>query len=186
MTCFFTSDQHFGHRRICEFSNRPYDDLVEMREDFIRRHNDVVGPGDLVYHLGDFSFADPEESIKIAKRLNGNKYLVWGNHDKRLRKSQEFVSQWVWCKDMAEIDIEGQKIVLCHYPMLTWNKSHHGSFMVHGHCHGSLKPDPHSLRADVGVDCWDYYPVTFEELQKVMSKKTFKPVDHHGDRDHEG
>lgn len=188
MTIWFTSDQHYGHKRICEFAKRPFSDIVEMREELIQRHNEVVESGDLVYHLGDFAFLDDVEAIKIARRLNGNRYLIWGNHDKKLRKSKQFVSQWIWCKDYAEIDVPGDpgtKVILAHYPFLTWNKSHHGSFHLHGHCHGSLKPDPGARRVDVGVDCWNYYPVSFEEVAEVMSKKVFKPVDQHGARDFE-
>jgi calcineurin-like phosphoesterase family protein len=179
---FFTSDEHYGHSRIIGFANRPFDDITEMREELIRRHNDVVGPGDLVYHLGDFSFQEPEEAIKVVKRLNGNKFLVWGNHDKALRKSKEFMSQWIWCKDQAEIEVQGTKVVLNHFPMLAWNKSHHGSFHVHGHCHGTLKPDPGARRVDAGVDCFDYYPAHFEEIKAIMDKKVFVPIDQHGSR----
>lgn len=185
MNIFFTSDQHFSHKRICEFSKRPYADVTEMREDFIKRHNEVVKPGDLVYHLGDFSFADVEESTKIARRLNGQRYLIFGNHDKRLRKERDFLAQWIWAKDFAEIKIGDQKIVLCHYPLLTWGGSHKGSWNLHGHCHGSLPEDKHARRVDVGVDCWDYRPAHFDEIYKVMSIKEFRPIDHHGARDFE-
>jgi calcineurin-like phosphoesterase family protein len=36
---------------------------------------------------------------------------------------------------------------------------------------------------DVGVDTHDYRPYTFSEIEKAMSKKQFKPVDHHGIRE---
>lgn len=102
------------------------------------------------------------------------------NHDKAMRKSKEFMGPWVWAKDLADITVEGQKITLCHYAMHTWNKSHHGAWQLHGHSHGSLKPDPNMLRVDVGVDCWSYSPVSMAEIAKVMAEKTFKPVDRHG------
>jgi calcineurin-like phosphoesterase family protein len=60
------------------------------------------------------------------------------------------------------------------------NQSHRGAWQLHGHSHGSLTPDAWSRRADVGVDCWSYMPVSFEELQKHMATKRFRPVDHHG------
>jgi calcineurin-like phosphoesterase family protein len=179
---FFTSDTHYGHKNIISFCNRPYDDIREMREDLIRRWNDVVEPGDLVYHLGDFAFCDAKEAADIARRLNGQKYLIWGNHDKSLRKSKEFMDQWVWAKDFAEIEVEGTKVVLCHFPMLAWNKSHHGSFHLHGHCHGTLKPDPGARRLDAGVDVWDYYPIPFQQVAAEMAKKVFVPIDGHGTR----
>ena len=48
-----------------------------------------------------------------------------------------------------------------------------------GHSHSTLPDDPNSLSCDVGVDAWNYAPVSFEQLQEVMAKKTFKPIDGH-------
>ncbi len=36
---------------------------------------------------------------------------------------------------------------------------------------------------DVGVDGWNYAPVSFEEIGERMSKKTWKAIDHHAARD---
>lgn len=181
MTVWFTSDTHFGHANVIRYSDRPFDDVEEMNEIMIRNWNAIVRPGDLVYHLGDFAFTRPEQATKIAKRLMGQKYLVWGNHDKALRKDKDFMAQWIWAKDIADIKVGDQRIVLCHYAMLTWNQSHRGAWNLHGHSHGSLKEDPHSLRVDVGVDCWDYQPAMFETIRAVMETKDYLPVDHHGD-----
>jgi len=178
---FFTSDTHFGHANVIKYSKRPFTDVDAMREAMIANWNAIVRPGDLVYHLGDFAFTPADEAVRIAKRLTGQKCLVYGNHDKRLRKDQGFGAQWAWCKDMADVKVGDQRIVLCHYAMLTWNQSHRGAWQLHGHSHGSLSPDPRSLRVDVGVDCWDYQPVAFETLKSTMGTKDFQPVDHHGE-----
>lgn len=180
---FFTSDTHFGHSKVIDYSKRPFRDVEEMDETLIRRWNARVKSGDLVYHLGDFSFHDTEKSARIAARLQGQKYLVLGNHDKKMK--DEVKNRFVWARDYAEIKVADQKIILCHYAFLTWNSSHKGSWSLHGHSHGSLKPDAHACRADVGVDCWGYAPVSFEELQRHMSSKKFEPVDHHGRRGEE-
>lgn len=103
-----------------------------------------------------------------------------GNHDKGLRKDRSFLEQWIWSKELAEIKVGDQKVVLCHYALLTWNGSYRGSWALHGHSHGSLREDPHALRTDVGVDCWSYTPVSFEALQQHMARKDYKPIDHHG------
>lgn len=184
-TIWFTSDTHYGHGRVIEYSRRPYDDADEMDEALITNWNSVVRPGDLVYHLGDFSFHRLEKSVRIAKRLAGQKYLVLGNHDKRMRRERELMSQFVWARDLEQIDVDGQKIVLCHYAMLTWNQSHRGSWQLHGHSHGSLSEHPGALRLDVGVDPQKYYPVSFEQVREVMARKKFEPVDHHGQREFE-
>lgn len=176
---WFTSDTHYGHANIVKYSARPFADMAEMREAMIANWNARVKPGDLVYHLGDFALCDVEDACKIAKRLVGQKYLVFGNHDKRLRKDKTFLGHWIWARDLEQITVEEQKITLCHYAMLTWNQSHRGSWMLHGHSHGSLSDDPGALRLDVGVDCWGMAPVSFAEIQARMATKTFTPVDHH-------
>ena len=176
---FFTSDLHIGHRNILEYSKRPFETIEEHDEALVQNWNSIVRPGDLVYVLGDFALCDAERATRFAKRLMGQRYLVYGNHDKRLRKDRDFTNQWLWTRDLTQIDVNGQKIVLCHFPMLTWNQSHRGSWNLHGHCHGSLPDDPGARRIDVGVDCFGYTPVEFEAVKKLMDKKKFVPIDHH-------
>jgi len=185
MTVWFTSDTHYGHSNVIQYSNRPFADVNEMNEMMIKNWNAVVRPGDLVYHLGDFAFTTPEKASQILRRLTGQKYLIFGNHDKRLRKEKEFLGHWVWAKDLESIQVGDQRIVLCHYAMLTWNQSHRGAWNLHGHSHGSLPEDRHSLRQDVGVDVYGYQPVSFDQLQKEMAEREYEPVDHHGQREHE-
>jgi calcineurin-like phosphoesterase family protein len=183
MNVWFTSDTHFGHARVIEYSNRPFKDADEMDEMMIKSWNSLIRPGDQVYHLGDFSFHREEKTVQIAKRLMGQKFLIWGNHDKKLRKNKDFMAQFAWTKDLVSVNVADIKVVVCHYAMLTWSQSHHGSWQLHGHSHGTLPDDPHALRKDVGVDVWGYQPVNFDELRKFMATKEFKPVDHHGQRD---
>jgi calcineurin-like phosphoesterase family protein len=64
------------------FDDRPFKDLIEMRETMIQRHNEIVNPNDTVYHLGDFNFNhDPEKVQEIIRRLNGNNIFIKGSHD---------------------------------------------------------------------------------------------------------
>lgn len=181
MTVWFTSDTHYGHARVIEYSKRPFSSVEEMDERLVENWNAVVQPGDRVYHLGDFAFCPVERATEIARRLNGQKFLIFGNHDKRLRRDGKFVGSWIWGKDLEQIDVEGQRITLCHYAMRVWAKSHHGTWQLFGHSHGTMPDDPHSLQLDVGVDCWDYHPVAFETIRERMSKKEFRPVDRHGE-----
>src|SRR5689334_18837471 len=137
MTVWFTSDTHFGHANVIKYCDRPFADASEMDEMMIVNWNAVVRPGDHVYHLGDFSFHRDGTSTKIVRRLMGNIHLIRGNHD-----SDAFIkecgSRFVSIKDLDEVKVDGTRIVMCHFPMLTWNKSHHGSWHLHGHCHGKL------------------------------------------------
>lgn len=119
------------------------------------------------------------DAKKYLQRLNGNKFLIKGNHD----RNTSLKDGWGGIFDFKEIKVEGQHITLCHFSLRTWNHSHHGSWSLFGHSHGTLPDDPNSLSIDVGVDCHNYFPISFEEVKRIMSKKTFKPIDHHGRKD---
>lgn len=78
---FFTSDTHFNHTNILQYCNRPFKTIDQMNETIITNWNRVVGPDDVIFHLGDFCLGGAEEWNKILNRLNGRIYLVLGNHD---------------------------------------------------------------------------------------------------------
>ena len=178
-TKYFTSDTHFGHTNVIKYCDRPFANVEEMNEALIDNWNSVVRPGDLVYHLGDFAFIkDPEEYIKLIKSLNGQIHLVKGNHDRIDKKVVEYFASISNYKEIKDEE-DGNLIVLSHYSHRVWNRSHRGSLMLYGHSHGELPGCQQSL--DVGVDAWDYKPVTLIEIKARMA--TLGPiwVNHHGD-----
>lgn len=182
---FFTSDTHFGHKNIIEYSGRPYSDIKEHDESLIQNWNNTVRRGDLVYHLGDFALTKSDYAKNVLRRLNGHIHFIYGNHDmKSLCKDKEFLNMFGWhghYKEVSvQVDNEKKKIVLFHFPIESWNKRHYKSWHLHGHCHGSLPSDNHQCRVDVGVDVWDYTPVSLDVIKNHMKKKVFKPIDHHG------
>jgi len=150
-----------------------------MDEAMIANWNARVRPNDQVYHLGDFGFGTEEQLNKILKRLNGKKYFIRGNHDKGIRGS--VINNFEWVKDYYELNIEGQRMVLCHYPLVTWNKARRGAWMLHGHCHHTLDyMNEDTIRLDVGVDGFGFAPISIPQIKNIMEKKTYKVVDHHG------
>ena len=177
MNTFFTADTHFGHTNILKYCNRPFKSVDEMDEALIRNWNVKVKPEDIVYHLGDFSFGPAK---KYADRLNGTINFIRGNHDKPLevylREEKKLYSH---IKDVAAIFVDKQQFFLSHYAHRVWPKSHRGTWHLYGHSHGTLPDDPNSLSFDCGVDCHNYEPISFEEVAKIMAKKTFKSKDHH-------
>lgn len=178
---FFTSDLHFFHKNVIEYCDRPWT-FEEQTEQLINRWNSKVGKHDIVYHLGDFTFAGRKQASKVAwilQRLNGHKYFIRGNHDSDSLWSQQEVSdQVVWLKDYRETSIDGQKIILCHYPLASWNGMHRGSWMLHGHCHGSYQGDGKIL--DVGIDNHAQHQVfSWEEIEQFMATREIVEVDHH-------
>lgn len=180
MTIWFVSDTHFGHAKILEYCSRPFKDVAEMDAAMTERWNARVAPGDTVYHLGDFALVKDLSLIRTyARALNGQIHLIVGNHDQKREKG---LLGFADVKHYKEITIGEQKIVLLHYAMKVWNKSHFGSWQLHGHSHGSLPRDYTMKQLDVGVDCWNYAPISFEEVEVEMKKHTFVPVDHHRGR----
>jgi calcineurin-like phosphoesterase family protein len=184
MTTFFTSDQHYGHKNICRFSDRPYKSVEEMNESLIEKHNAVVTSQDVVWYLGDFAFMPPDETKNILRRLNGQKNLILGNHDKNfIKNGSHFIGKGMLnaIYHYHEISVEKQPIILFHYGMRVWNKSHYGAWLLYGHSHGSLPPYGKSV--DVGVDSKeitdDYRPVAFEEVKRFMDKRDNEIIDHH-------
>ena len=184
MNTFFTSDQHYGHKNICKFADRPYSSIEEMNEALIENHNDTVNYNDVVWFLGDFSFMNADKTKGLLGRLNGQKNLVLGNHDKQLSKhSSRFIGKGMFnaIYDYREIHVEKQAIVLFHYGTRVWNKHHHGSWLLYGHSHGSLPP--HGKSVDVGVDdkniTDEYRPYAFEEVERFMRNRDKLVVDHH-------
>ena len=155
-----------------------------MNEQLIKNYNEVVKRGDVVWFLGDFAFMNITQASSILRRLNGQKNLILGNHDKNIRnKSASFMGKGLLhsIHDYREIYVEKQSIVLSHYGMRVWNKHHHGAWMLHGHSHGSLPPYGRSV--DVGVDSTyitdEYRPVSFEEVKRFMQTRESVNVDHH-------
>ncbi len=183
---FFTSDTHFNHVGAIRF--RPqFTDYLEMNEYMIERWNSKVKPGDRVYHLGDFALGKVEEGSALVKRLNGEKYLIIGNHEK-VAEHPSIKHRFVWQKDLFNLKIGDQNIVLCHYSMRVWRNSHHGAWHLYGHSHGMLKDVVNGGKSfDIGVDCWDFYPLSFEEVSQQMATRVFTPIDHHiGSNDDQG
>ena len=152
-----------------------------MTTDLIAKHNLKVRPGDTVYHLGDYGFGQTSHVYSWLRQMHGNFKFVYGNHDQVLKDAVSAIHLYADLKDRVEIlpaetevCIQGQKIMLSHYAHRVWNRSHSGVWHLYGHSHGNLPDDPNSMSFDVGVDCHDYTPLTFAEVQAIMAKKCFK------------
>jgi len=185
MTIWFTSDTHFWHRNIIKYCNRPVSSVEEMNEFLIQKWNEKIKPDDVVWHLGDFAFCGKDKAIEILERLNGEKNWILGNHDyglvKKIGPYFDEILDYTLLKihlnyeaDDGEIRQYHQPIVLCHFPILSWDMMRHGSWHLHGHCHGTL-PKTSALRLDVGVDCHNYSPISVEDIQNIFALRTVTP-----------
>lgn len=172
---FFTADLHFGHERIIEFHPDRGDSLDEMHDRLVTNWNETVSRRDEVWVLGDFAMGKLDDSLKFFHKLNGSKHLVSGNHDGNRTKALP----WASVRDYKEWRQKPHKAVLSHYPMLTWNGAHRGSWMLHGHSHGLLAPTT-TTRMDVGVDCHpEFRPFSLDEIAAEMADRQYIVVDGH-------
>jgi calcineurin-like phosphoesterase family protein len=168
-----TSDTHFSHENIIKYCDRPFDNAAAMDEALIDYWNEVVKPGDLVYHLGDVCFGDYKEvHNKIWTRLNGKKRIVVGNHDDipflvKLGFAQKIV-MWRMFPEFGllfthvPVDPSGLKIFVgeSENKCGTEQKRFRN---VHGHIHQNPSPTPDHY--NVCVEQTNYRPVNIEELR---------------------
>jgi calcineurin-like phosphoesterase family protein len=176
MSIFFTSDTHFGEARRIKVDKRPFRSVADQDKALIARWNAVVRPKDEVYHLGDFSNAKDARRIgNLLRALNGRKHLIVGNND-----SEAAIASKAWASVgyYAEIEVAGKLLILCHYPFRTWHSMGKGSIDLHGHSHGKLKEA--TRQYDVGVDVFDFRPVTLATIlasrRRQSRKRKKKPA----------
>lgn len=214
---WFTSDQHFYHRNVIKYCGRPFTwnvnklyadlmgappneqaineavdkDVDEMNAEMVRRHNAVVQPGDIVYHLGDFSLSHRAVEVFLPQ-LNGDHYLIAGNHDhchpahykKKLEKGERMKQLYLDAgfksiKLQDTIELEPGLVVLMHhmpYANPDYDKVDgryaairpidKGSFLLHGHIHQHWHKKGRML--NVGVDRNNFTPVSLERIIELL------------------
>lgn len=170
---FFTSDLHLNHRNVIKLSNRPFVSIEQMKEKIIENWNNKVSHNDIVYVLGDvFWNLNSKEIQEIMIRLNGVKYLVIGNHDRKTHNRKS--NCWEDMMDYHELVLDGIQVVLSHYPFAEWHGCWRGSVMLHGHVHGtfdfSTLNTPHKNKRifDVGVDVNNFTPISWDEIKAKL------------------
>lgn len=176
---YYIADTHFDHANMLKFEPecRPFRNVDEMNEALIQNWNAKVKPGDEVYILGDFCFdTKGPRANNFLRRLNGQKFLVRGNHDAFLEAKEFDQSLLVWVKMYHELydEVNGEKVHVClfHYPIAVWNRKHHHSYHLFGHIHSNKADGSHHALEfnlgdhafNVGADVRDLEPKTLQEL----------------------
>lgn len=174
MNTWVTSDLHFGHTNIMNFcaETRPYNDVKHMNESMVLDWNAQVQPDDTVYILGDLAFMPAAEAVKLFNRLNGNKILVEGNHDRKILKDPVFRKCFVEIHSYLEVRYDGTLVVMFHYPIAEWNQCHRGAVHFHGHLHGNPSGIEQYRALDVGMDATGKVVLRMEDaIQQAMRGK---------------
>ena len=184
---FFTADQHFGHANIIKFCNRPFSDAQAMDYALIDKWNAKVPPDGIVFHLGDFTLGDSPDAVHYFGAVNGTIKILanpW-HHDKRwLGYLDRYPDYPYRSASNHPVEIlpplvmlerrDGEKwplpIMLCHYPMGEWDRSHYGAWHLHGHSHGKYRSERGGRIMDVGADNCGYAPISFGDVFEWMER----------------
>ena len=165
METWFTSDTHFGHKRIPLYAKRKiflnkeelrsaekiwnscsyvnwspsWNSIHKMNEHIINKINKCVKKNDILWHLGDFSFSKKNEIEISAKKyldqINCKNIFLIRGNHDDSKIFNLFKESY----DIKEIIVHNKLIILNHYAQAIWRKSHSGSWMLYGHSHSSAE-----------------------------------------------
>jgi calcineurin-like phosphoesterase family protein len=183
MQTWFTADTHFGHAKIIEYCDRPFESVGAMRSGLVQRWNAVVAPDDRVLVLGDFALGRIDETLGVLRELNGVKDLVVGNHDRpfdldpgrRAAWTTRYLAAGFRSVVQGTIGLtlgERYPVLAGHFPYA--GDSHgedryaeqrpfdSGLPIVHGHVHTTWRLNDRQL--NVGVDVNNYTPISEDDV----------------------
>lgn len=136
-----------------------------MNELMIEQWNKTVGKYDTCIVAGDFALGSKEKIIEVGQRLNGNKTLILGNHDRASLKTYyeagfEIVSRFPI--------IYNDFIIISHTPQFQKADSYYAN--VFGHVHNDPKySDCGARHFCVSAERLNYKPINLEEIYERMS-----------------
>lgn len=176
----YIADLHFGHKNILSYDNRPFTDIKEHDAEILEKWNSSVSEADDVFILGDVSWYSAAKTAGLVQQLNGTKHLIIGNHDRELLKNKGYRNCFEEIEYYLEIEDEGKRIILCHYPILSFNGMYHGAWHFYGHVHSSFEENMvqhnrqmlrelydkpcNMLNVGIMMPYMDFRPKTFTEL----------------------
>ena len=180
-----TSDIHFSHINILKYNNERLTgsgSVDEMNERIVENWNSVVSPDDHIFILGDVAMGKIILAPPLIKRLNGDKTLIAGNHDRTLRRLEGIHDLFLSIRDYRCMTAYGVGIVMSHFPMASWEGMGNGAVHLHGHLHGNavqiIDADKKRIK-DVGMDTNNLFPYDLKTLVEEIKKKPMPIFDHH-------
>jgi calcineurin-like phosphoesterase family protein len=195
---------HYGHDPKWEipiWKRRGFSSSQEHDEAIINNWNSKATDKTTGFLLGDiiFGFGGEEKFKKLMSRLNfqrvfvmsGNHYSGWHQafesvNDNTLYVDGNYSKEVIFVPNYLEAMVNGQAIVCCHYPILSWNGAGKGSWMLFSHVHGSLGNSElgrmylkdGGANLEVSVEATKF-PLTYGEIGAIMKNKSKFKTDHH-------
>lgn len=151
MATYFISDTHFSDRGIIKHERTLFKNIDEHDQFIIDSINKIVKPTDELWILGDVG------NVELVSHINGRKYLLMGNHDKRPRK--EYLGYFAEVYDYPLYI--SNRVVLSHYPIPVTE----GTLNVHGHLHGSTLDS--SNHFNISIHMINYRPVRMDMINSM-------------------
>ena len=179
---YMTSDSHWSHFNITKYCHRPFESRSEMDNALIANWNSVVPEDGIVVHCGDFMLphkTGDKEYSKIWNKLNFKTLVLCrGNHDRIECGTYQYDNKTVIVTDFTMINVEGIKIMACHYPLLAYPSD----FQIFGHIHtlndgtcygvdGDVNERLRKTQYDVGADQNNYTPISYWQLVDIFRNK---------------
>ena len=169
---YFSADLHEGHHNNLRYSKRPFKSVEEQHEAFVKNFNSRVDDEDTIIHNGDYCFRNSpggkkgEGTGKKAKDwqvdYKGKWIYVAGNHDRNNSLKTPI--------EKLYLRYGGKRICVVHNPKYS-DPYCELNFTAHVHLNWKIKRlNEKSIMINIGVDQWNYFPVTYEEINKEISK----------------
>jgi calcineurin-like phosphoesterase family protein len=180
MKRWIISDLHFEHINIIKYSNRPFQDIDEMRIRMIEYWNNLVSSEDIVYFLGDFAMGRHSfvRDSNLVKSLSGTKYMILGNHDVgfnldggiKVTRVEDAIIYWIDCGFARIYDtpiILDNFWILSHEPIEGINTTQIFA-NIHGHTHTIDMVGGNYFNAS--VEKINYEPIDFEVIKTKFAQ----------------
>lgn len=193
---------HSGHDPKWEiplWERRGYNSAEEHSVGILNAWNRKANQDTVGFLLGDTIFGmNGEERLRklFADMTFKRLYCMSGNHQAGWRQVFESCpeniykindnKEVIFVPNYLEAYVNGQTIVMHHYPILSWNGMSNGAWMLFGHVHGSLTHselgrmylEKAGKVLEVSVETAPE-PLTFGEIRATMRTKGVKEIDHH-------
>ena len=199
---FFTSDTHYSHSNICKATTnwgegnltRDFSSLEHMNNVIVDNINETVGENDILFHLGDWSFGGFDNITEFRNKLNcKNIHLLLGNHDHHIERNKDNIQRlFTSINQYINLDIrrpnkaaiDKYKLILMHFPIVSWDGMNEGIIHLHGHVHLPKHQKINGCRAiDVGIDGNDFEPYSLDNILALLENQPIKRLslskDHH-------
>jgi len=160
------SDQHINHNNIIKYTNRPFNNVIDMNETMLKNAIDKVSDDDWLLFGGDVCIYYSDYIKEWIHNCPGRKLLILGNHDKNI------ITKW------REIGFEAcapcfyhtlskerskKSILWTHYP-LSSDAIDNDFINIHGHIHEKTLDFP---RINISVEQQNMSPIN---LNNILNK----------------